>query len=285
LNENNVDPCDDGDVCTTGDVCLDGTCAGGPLPQECGNGCTEAGEQCGEPGLECPSGQFLVCGSCACATPTCATTTLESSDFLSSGTTSVEVELVIDHAAFPLGAYAVDLAWNPLELSLDGVFPGPMPEFSDTPNCNIDNGAGTARCSSLQTATLDGPLGVSHVASLQFTVLDPGNPVSSITVTPLELFDTAGDVIDSCTTSSQYALAGRCGDVNASAAVSITDALLAAQYSVAIKTCSELDYYELCDIAPDEGDGNCSIGDAMRMAQCAVGLVPCTFECDPITCD
>ena len=40
-------------------------------------------------------------------------------------------------------------------------------------------------------------------------------------------------------------------------------------------------YPTLCDV---NGDGACNIGDALRIAQCDVGLIPCAFTCGPIDC-
>jgi len=38
---------------------------------------------------------------------------------------------------------------------------------------------------------------------------------------------------------------------------------------------------DACDV---NQDGICDIGDAQRMAQCDVGLVSCTFSCNPTAC-
>jgi FtsP/CotA-like multicopper oxidase with cupredoxin domain len=77
-----------------------------------------------------------------------------------------------------------------------------------------------------------------------------------------------------------------CGDVNGSGDVGIVDALLVAQYVVGLRTCTGLGHIEVCDISPPGSlDGACNIGDALKMAQCSVGLVPCNFnECTALTC-
>ena len=76
-----------------------------------------------------------------------------------------------------------------------------------------------------------------------------------------------------------------CGDVDGSGAVTISDALAAAQFQVGLRTCGEMAGYSMCDIGPDTPDGACSIGDALRMAQCSVMLIPCSFTCSPLTCE
>ena len=38
---------------------------------------------------------------------------------------------------------------------------------------------------------------------------------------------------------------------------------------------------EVCDV---NRDGACNIGDALRLAQCDVGLNSCTFPCTPFVC-
>ncbi len=40
-------------------------------------------------------------------------------------------------------------------------------------------------------------------------------------------------------------------------------------------------YFEACDV---NRDGACNIGDALRMAQCDVGLISCAFTCTPFVC-
>ncbi len=40
-------------------------------------------------------------------------------------------------------------------------------------------------------------------------------------------------------------------------------------------------YQKVCDV---NRDGACNIGDALRLAQCDVGLISCTFPCPPFLC-
>ncbi len=283
VNAPNALACDDGDVCTQGDTCQGGVCTGSPVPAACGNGCVEAGEQCGEPGLVCALGEF--CDACACVTQDCAFVLLETDDALPGPGLPVAVDLLIDSGAMPLGAYTVDLAWDPAVLALDDVVAGTTAEFLGTdPTCSIDAAAGTASCTGLQATSQSGPLGASHVATLAFTVVDNSSAATAVTVTPENIFDTNGDPIAPCNVSDTETVMGKCGDLNASGTVTITDALFAAQFQVGIKTCSEIPYFELCDIAPSTRDQKCTIGDALRMAQCSVNLIPCDFTCVPLVC-
>ena len=42
-----------------------------------------------------------------------------------------------------------------------------------------------------------------------------------------------------------------------------------------------LEHPEVCDV---NRDGACNIGDALRIAQCDVGVTSCAFTCKPFTC-
>ncbi len=72
-----------------------------------------------------------------------------------------------------------------------------------------------------------------------------------------------------------------CGDLNGDGVVNIGDALIAAQFDVGLRTCTQFAHPEACDV---NGDGACNIGDALKMAQCDVGLVSCAFTCVPFGC-
>jgi len=54
-----------------------------------------------------------------------------------------------------------------------------------------------------------------------------------------------------------------------------------AQFDVGVRQCSQLTHPEACDV---NGDGACNIGDALRMAQCDVGMISCAFTCRPFAC-
>jgi hypothetical protein len=67
----------------------------------------------------------------------------------------------------------------------------------------------------------------------------------------------------------------------------VGDALLVAQFQVDLRECgvAPFDCVESCDVAPSPaGDGNCNIGDALRIAQCDAELLPCDFQCTPFAC-
>lgn len=107
---------------------------------------------------------------------------------------------------------------------------------------------------------------------------------------------------DGCTTGD-VCVGGACyatgtelplpGDATADCSVNIIDALVIAQYTVGLRTCSEVAGYDVCDI---KEDGECNIIDALLVAQCTVGLLPgpdgiagtaddCTFPaCAPLLC-
>jgi hypothetical protein len=82
-----------------------------------------------------------------------------------------------------------------------------------------------------------------------------------------------------------------CGDVDCSGAVGLADAGAVAELDVGLRACDApgLECADQCDIAPPSGatpgDGACNIGDALRMAQCAEGLIACGFGCETLACD
>jgi hypothetical protein len=50
---------------------------------------------------------------------------------------------------------------------------------------------------------------------------------------------------------------------------------------VGLRQCSQLKHPEVCDVNLDSA---CNIGDALRLAQCDVGLISCAFTCTPFVC-
>src|SRR2546428_11767373 len=90
-----------------------------------------------------------------------------------------------------------------------------------------------------------------------------------------------GKVFQQTPAGSGTATIQTCGDVNGDGIVNIGDALVVAEFDVAIRPCSQLIHPEACDV---NGDGACNIDDALRIAQCDVGLISCAFTCRPFTC-
>lgn len=88
---------------------------------------------------------------------------------------------------------------------------------------------------------------------------------------------------------------GPCGDVSCDALVTEDDAVAVAEFAVGALTCGEAPFVcpSGCDVTPPAmlpqdpapGDGVCDIGDALRMAQCAAGLVDCEFGCGTFVCE
>jgi hypothetical protein len=71
--------------------------------------------------------------------------------------------------------------------------------------------------------------------------------------------------------------------VNNDAVVNIADALLVAQYDAALRTCgqSPFTHPQRCDV---NQYGLCDIGDALKISQCDVGLISCSFVCGTFAC-
>jgi len=72
-----------------------------------------------------------------------------------------------------------------------------------------------------------------------------------------------------------------CGDVSGDGAVTILDALMAAQYQVELKHCAEIPAFDRCDA---NTNGACDIVDALLIAQSQVGLNDGVFVCGLPTC-
>jgi hypothetical protein len=54
-----------------------------------------------------------------------------------------------------------------------------------------------------------------------------------------------------------------------------------------LRRCHEPPFHqpEVCDVNPLRvGSGTCTVGDALRLAQCSVGLIGCNFACRPFAC-
>ena len=277
----NTSACDDGDACTENDTCAAGECLGSVIAPACGNGCIEATETCGEPDMVgCALGD--ACGAaCTCEAQTCAILSMTGPPALPATGQPLEVNVLFNVGAIPLGSYSVDLAWDPAVLQLDSVAGGSTSQFSGAPTCNINNAAGTANCAGLNASALNIPVGSVHVANLNMTVVDASGGEATVTVTAGGISDTAGDPIPECNASADLTMLTGCGDVNGDSSVNIVDALLTAQFQVGLRTCSQMARYDACDITPD---GSCNIADALRMAQCSVGLIACDFVCSPLVC-
>src|SRR6266446_5533185 len=100
------------------------------------------------------------------------------------------------------------------------------------------------------------------------------NPAGSPGISPGQVFQQTPAVSGTATIQT-------CGDVNGDGIVNIGDALVVAEFDVAIRPCSQLIHPEACDV---NGDGACNIDDALRIAQCDVGLISCAFTCGPFRC-
>ena len=114
--------------------------------------------------------------------------------------------------------------------------------------------------------------GFSHVTTTTSTVPPPTTTSTTATTTTVPQ-----------TTTTTTIQPTTCGDVNGDGVVDVGDALIVAQFEVALRSCgqSPFTHPELCDV---NNDGSCNIGDALRIAQCDVGLTSCSFTCEPFQC-
>jgi hypothetical protein len=54
---------------------------------------------------------------------------------------------------------------------------------------------------------------------------------------------------------------------------------------VGLRTCGTIAAFDRCDVnPPGVQDSACNISDALRMAQCSVGLVSCEMACSSLAC-
>jgi len=133
-----------------------------------------------------------------------------------------------------------------------------------------------------------------HAMMLRWDIENPGQTIAM----PTPISEWEGVFYDTTLTEPTYksgdvlaAAAGRgvpvggigasCGDVSGDGSTNIIDALLIAQYTVALRQCGDMSHYDVGDI---DHDGGCTIIDALKLAQCTVGLIPCDFTCSPLTC-
>jgi len=297
----NADPCDDANVCTTGEACTGGLCTGGTVTvcddaNPCTNdtcdpvlGCrfTNNTLPCDD-GLPCTLNDTCLLGVCV-GTPVvgecvCATTTIEGSSALPLSGQSTTLNVVVDAATNVLGAYNITYEWDPVVLNLDSVLGGTSIEFSGPPLCNVDAVAGTATCSATNGLSLTTPTGIVNVARLNFTALNVSGGSTDVTARINSLVDTDAQTIIPCNGLDLVTLSPLCGDVDGSGSVGVVDALFVAQYQVGLRTCTGMSRPELCNVNPDGINAQCNIGDALKMAQCSVGLISCDFACDPWVC-
>lgn len=159
----------------------------------CGDGCRDAGEQCGENGLgPCPDGQTCVgcrCVVCASALVTCS--------MPAPGDSEVAVDFLIGTGPRPLAAYSLFFGWDPTLLGLEGIAGGATLEFIDAPRCEVDP-AGTALCSSMQTSRADGPSLRVHVARPRFRLLGSAASRPEVRLALQSLTDPNGEPIPTC---------------------------------------------------------------------------------------
>lgn len=108
-------------------------------PLQCGDGCLDPREHCGEPGTEACAAHHT-CVGCVCVPCTGAAPACEVPDT----TGAVTVRLGTEPSATAVDDWAGTLAWDPARLRLDAVeaaAPG-LP----APVCTVDADAGTASC-------------------------------------------------------------------------------------------------------------------------------------------
>ncbi|MFQ5351538.1 MAG: hypothetical protein ACE5D3_00505, partial [Candidatus Binatia bacterium] len=289
--------CDDDDACTVDDVCVGGLCNGSAI--DCSgldNACevglcdSDAGSCVVQPTIDCSFLDDLgVAGVCnpasgACEAQSCASLELLPHSELPIAGGSLVVDLVIDVGESSLGAHSFDLSWTPSELELSGVTHGDSSEFASDPICNIDTAGGHASCAAYQIGSMTGPTGRVHVATFNLTAVSDADS-TTLTVEADELASPGLYSLLPCDNPRTLELRGAAGDVNGDGHVNIVDALFAAQYTVNMRGCASFPRYHMCDINPSTPDGRCGIADALWMAQCGVGLIPCGFDCGVLSCD
>jgi hypothetical protein len=161
------------------------------LPGACGNGCADAGEVCGEPGLAaCPAG--TTCEACGCVP--CASALLVCP---ADSAGDVEATLAIDAGFEPLGGYAVDLGWDPVGLGLAEIAGGEAAAFAAAPTCAVDETRGTASCVVGPAGGADAPTGIVSVARARFAGRDPTDP-PAISLALRSAVDPAGAPLRLC---------------------------------------------------------------------------------------
>jgi hypothetical protein len=134
---------------------------------ECGDGCADAGEQCGESALP-PCGAGETCAACRCVA--CA-----GADLGCGGARDADAaaDVVIVSGSDALGEYGFALAWDPTLLAAAEIAGGATLAFVDPPRCEIDAAAGFAVCRGSQAPGSDGASRRVHVARVRFRRLAP----------------------------------------------------------------------------------------------------------------
>lgn len=105
------------------------------------------------------------------------------------------IEVYILSRAMPVGAYTLEVSFDPAQAQLVSIESGNTPEFSSAPISNRESyESGKVRFSAFQTSSMDGPTGRVQVATLVFKSV-PGARTrrrSRIKVKAVTLADTKG---------------------------------------------------------------------------------------------
>jgi hypothetical protein len=184
-------PCDVAETCSG----ISPTCPPNLLPAgECGNGCPDAGEQCGESGMApCPAGEVCVACRClACAPGLIACPAAPGPDG------RLEVAVSVDVGGRALGDAGFTLVWDASLLAFESIGGGETPEFAGPATCSLEPEAGRARCTALQRQSADRPTGVVEVARVRFAALGSSAARPDVGLAVDVLVDTTGDPIAAC---------------------------------------------------------------------------------------
>jgi hypothetical protein len=172
------------------------------LQGECGDGCRNPGEECGEGGLgPCPEGTTCVgcrCVGCARAVLACQVPARDATDG--------EVDVVASTGSRPLGAYAFSLAWDASQLGLETIAGGASGPFVEAPRCEVDEATGVAACTAGQQSRSDGPTRSVHVARARLRRLDAAPRRPEVRVAFHSLTDTSGEPIPACVANASCRL-------------------------------------------------------------------------------
>jgi len=99
--------------------------------------------------------------------------------------TAFESAVSIDVGAAALGAYTVDVAYDPAVIAIDRIGGGTAPEFSGAPQANPDSfGSGLTRVSAFQNTSLESPTGTVDVMRITFTVGGAAGSCDDLRIVP-----------------------------------------------------------------------------------------------------
>ncbi len=107
--------------------------------------------------------------------------------------TVLESAVSIDVGPAALGAYTVDLVYDPAVIVIGSIVGGAAPEFSSAPQANPNSfGTGSTRVSAFQGSSLESPTGTVEVMHITFTVVGAGGSRGTLEVVPRIVADTDG---------------------------------------------------------------------------------------------